>query len=61
MSSGALGHLEVCFSRDDAAAAEPEDVGPEAPCRYVQHALQRRSRAVADVLLRRNGRIYVCG
>lgn len=63
VSSGALSHLQVCFSRDTAAAAAaaPEDVGPEAPCRYVQHALQRRGRAVADVLLSRNGRIYVCG
>ncbi|CAN9506189.1 unnamed protein product [Ophioblennius macclurei] len=54
VSSGTLSHLKVCFSRD---AREDEESQP----RYVQHNLLLHRRQVTDILLRRNGYLYVCG
>ncbi|XP_047423665.1 methionine synthase reductase [Mugil cephalus] len=55
VSSGTLSHLKVCFSRDE--GKDKESAQP----RYVQHNLLLNSRHVADILLRQNGYIYVCG
>ncbi|XP_037311558.2 methionine synthase reductase [Pungitius pungitius] len=59
VSSGTLSHLKVCFSRDD--HEEGEAAASSARPRYVQHNLLLAGRRVADILLRRNGYLYVCG
>nr|XP_019943122.1 PREDICTED: methionine synthase reductase isoform X1 [Paralichthys olivaceus] len=59
VSSGVLNHLKVCFSRD---VAEQEEVATSvARPRYVQHNLLLNSRDVTEILLKRNGYLYVCG
>ncbi|XP_033988507.1 methionine synthase reductase isoform X1 [Trematomus bernacchii] len=58
VSSGALSHLKVCFSRDDPEEEEEEE---EAPPRYVQHNLLRNRKHVTDILLKQKGFLYVCG
>ncbi len=51
-SSGVLSRLTSVFSRDD---DEPE-------IRYVQHAMKREGKALAEVLLDRpDSVVYVCG
>ncbi|XP_078147536.1 methionine synthase reductase isoform X2 [Centroberyx gerrardi] len=59
VSSGALNHLKVCFSRD-AQEAEETPASPAGP-RYVQHNLLLNSQHIADILLKQNGCLYVCG
>lgn len=56
-SSGALSRLQVCFSRDE----PDQDASTTEPCRYVQHKLLLHSKDVVDILLKQNGRLYVCG
>ncbi|KAE8279939.1 Methionine synthase reductase [Larimichthys crocea] len=60
VSSGTLSHLKVCFSRDVQEEKE-ETANSAAPSRYVQHNLLLNSQHITDILLRRNGCIYVCG
>ncbi len=55
VSSGALSHLKVCFSRDD-----QKEEATSTP-RHVQHNLLLYSRHITDILLKQNGLIYVCG
>ncbi|XP_033933786.1 methionine synthase reductase-like [Pseudochaenichthys georgianus] len=63
VSSGALSHLKVCFSRDDPEEEEEEEEGftSAAPPRYVQHNLLRNRKHVTDILLKQKGFLYVCG
>ncbi|KAK5877492.1 hypothetical protein CesoFtcFv8_024993 [Champsocephalus esox] len=63
VSSGALSHLKVCFSRDDPEEEEEEEEGftSAAPPRYVQHNLLRNRKHVTDILLTQKGFLYVCG
>uniref|UniRef100_W5U6V5 Methionine synthase reductase n=1 Tax=Ictalurus punctatus TaxID=7998 RepID=W5U6V5_ICTPU len=51
-----LSRLKVCFSR-----AEPDRSGSEAEPKYVQHNLLLHAEHVARILLKENGRLYVCG
>ncbi|CAF98001.1 unnamed protein product, partial [Tetraodon nigroviridis] len=57
VSSGALSHLQLSFSRDDAEVG----AGAEGASRYVQQGLKLHGRRVAHLLLRQKGCIYVCG
>lgn len=59
VSSGALSHLKVCFSRDDPKEETEEATNSKA--QYVQHNLLLYSQQITDILLKQNGSIYVCG
>ncbi|XP_062235204.1 methionine synthase reductase [Platichthys flesus] len=62
VTSGVLNHLKVCFSRDAPEQEEQKEVATSvARPRYVQHNLLLNSRDVTDILLKRNGSLYVCG
>ncbi|XP_034998099.2 methionine synthase reductase [Hippoglossus stenolepis] len=62
VTSGVLNHLKVCFSRDDPEQEEQKEVATSvARPRYVQHNLLLNSRDVTEILLKRNGYLYVCG
>ncbi|KAJ8376585.1 hypothetical protein SKAU_G00071650 [Synaphobranchus kaupii] len=54
VEKGILTHLHVSFSRDS-----PD--GEESRPRYVQHNLLLHAQHLADILLKQNGCIYVCG
>lgn len=56
VANGTLSHLKVCFSRDELGrnGLEPEP-------KYVQHDLLIHAKHVARILLKENGRLYVCG
>ncbi|XP_026793740.3 methionine synthase reductase [Pangasianodon hypophthalmus] len=56
VENGTLSHLKVCFSR-----AEMDRNGSEPKPKYVQHALLLHAEHVARILLKENGRLYVCG
>ncbi|XP_035510938.1 methionine synthase reductase-like [Morone saxatilis] len=67
-SSGTLNHLKVCFSRDEQEEEEEEEEKKAevvtisaARCKYVQHNLLLHNQQIAEILLKRNGCIYVCG
>lgn len=53
VSSGTLSHLKVCFSRDE----QEEEGRPK----YVQDSLLINRKHVMDVLLQKNGYLFVCG
>ncbi|KAJ8010495.1 hypothetical protein DPEC_G00075680 [Dallia pectoralis] len=53
---GTLTHLKVCFSRDSLEGPDTQ-TGP----RYVQHNLLLHAKDIANLLLRENGYLYVCG
>ncbi|XP_064189216.1 methionine synthase reductase isoform X1 [Anguilla rostrata] len=54
VEKGILTHLHVTFSRD---SSEGTESGP----RYVQHNLLLHAQNVANILLKQNGCLYVCG
>ncbi|KAG9347914.1 hypothetical protein JZ751_003931 [Albula glossodonta] len=54
IEKGTLTHLHVCFSRDD-----PDST--EARPKYVQHNLLLYASHIADILLKQDGCLYVCG
>lgn len=61
VSSSTLSHLKVCFSRDDQEEEAEETAAPVGRARYVQHNLLRNSPQITNILLKQNGRLYVCG
>lgn len=56
MHNGTLGHLIVCFSRD-----EPDEADMVNRTRYVQDNMILHAKSVADILLKDKGCLYVCG
>lgn len=56
VDNGTLSHLKVCFSR-----ADMEENGSEPRPKYVQHNLRLYAKHVAQILLKENGCLYVCG
>ncbi|CAK6971237.1 methionine synthase reductase [Scomber scombrus] len=61
VSSSTLSHLKVCFSRDDQEEEAEETAAPAGRARYVQHNLLCNSPQITNILLKQNGRLYVCG
>uniref|UniRef100_A0A3Q3VZL7 Methionine synthase reductase n=1 Tax=Mola mola TaxID=94237 RepID=A0A3Q3VZL7_MOLML len=61
VSSGTLNHLKLCFSRDGHEEDADGATDSVTRCRYVQHNLLCNSQSITDILLKQNGRLYVCG
>ncbi|XP_062841694.1 methionine synthase reductase [Trichomycterus rosablanca] len=62
VENGTLNHLKVCFSRDETRPAGSTGcTGSEPEPKYVQHEMRRHAEDVLRVLLKENGRLYVCG
>uniref|UniRef100_A0A665VEV4 Methionine synthase reductase n=1 Tax=Echeneis naucrates TaxID=173247 RepID=A0A665VEV4_ECHNA len=61
VTSGVLDHLKVSFSRDELEMEGNEVTTSVARPRYVQHNLLLHRQQITEILLKKNGCLYVCG